>query len=162
MTVLGLDVGERRIGVAISGGFIASPLTTVMRGSDKAAVASIGAIAAEHGAEMMVVGVPYGPQGEMTEQARRVQAFGGKLRAIPGVRVVFWDERFTTRTASEAMLAIRPKRQGPPTPRQREAHRRRLDAAAAAVILQDYLDAQGRQERQQGREVGQPGPPAES
>ena len=142
--VLGLDVGERRIGVAKSDptALLAAPLTTLIRESDRAAQEAIGRLVAEHGATTVVVGVPLSAQGEVTAQVQRIQAFGRKLQRMPKVRVVFWDERYTTQTASEALRSQRGRRRGAPTPHQREAERRRLDAAAAAVILQDYLDHQ--------------------
>jgi putative Holliday junction resolvase len=142
LIALGLDVGERRIGVAKSDptGLLASPLTTVLRPSDRDAVNSIGHLAQEHGATLLVVGLPLGREGELTDQAERVRAFGRKLRAVPETRVVFWDERFSTETAQEALHMHRHPRRGEPSARRREADRRRLDAAAAAVILQDYLD----------------------
>ena len=141
MIALGLDVGERRIGVAKGDptAQLASPLTTLIREADRAAVEAIGALAGEHGASLLVVGVPLGPGGEETDQSRRIRAFGRKLRAVPQTRVVFWDERFTTETAEEALRLVRPRR-GAPSAHRREAERRRIDAAAAAVILQDYLD----------------------
>jgi putative Holliday junction resolvase len=141
---MGLDVGERRIGVALGdpSATLASPLTTVIRSSDRAAVEAIGRLAAEHGVEVLVVGLPLDAAGQAAAQARRVEAFARRLRAVPDVRVVFWDERFSTRTASESLL-VAGTRGGPArSARQREAQRRRLDAAAAAVILQDYLDQQ--------------------
>ena len=140
---LGLDVGERRIGVAKGDptGLLASPLTTVLRTRDADAVQVIAALAAELGARTLVVGLPLGPAGEVTQQAQRIQAFGRKLRSVPGTRVVFWDERFTTQEAEESLRAVR-ARPGAPTARRREAERRRIDAAAAAVILQDFLDHQ--------------------
>ncbi len=143
MIALGLDVGERRIGVAKSDptALLASPLTTIIRDSDRDAVAAVAALAQEHSALHLVVGVPLGPDGEETDQSRRVRAFGRKLRAVPQARVVFWDERFTTETAEEALREVRSRR-GAPSARRREAERRRVDAAAAAVILQDYLDHQ--------------------
>ncbi len=140
---LALDVGERRIGVAKADptGYLASPLTTLRRERDQDAVAAISALAREHGSRLLVVGVPLGPEGEVTAQAQRIRAFGRKLRSVPGARVVFWDERFTTQEAEESLRAVRPRR-GAPTAHRREAERRRIDAAAAAVILQDYLDHQ--------------------
>ena len=143
MIALGLDVGERRIGVAKGDetGRLASPLTTVIRESDRDAVEAIGTLAGEHGASLLVMGLPLGSGGEETEQSRRIRAFGRKLRAVPQTRVVFWDERFTTETAEEALRSVRPRR-GAPSAHRREAERRRIDAAAAAVILQDYLDHQ--------------------
>jgi putative Holliday junction resolvase len=145
--VLGLDVGERRIGVAASdpSGLLASPLTTLVRSGTRSAVASIAEIVAARGAAVVVVGVPLSEAGAATEQARRSKAFGYKLRAVPGVRVVFWDERYSTATASAQIDEAGSgggSARAPRTARQREAARRRLDAAAAAVILQDYLDQQ--------------------
>jgi putative Holliday junction resolvase len=142
---LGLDVGERRIGVARSdpSGLLATPLTTVVRTSDRAAVAAIRALVQENGVELLVVGWPDTEAGTPSVQAQRVDAFARKLRVIPGVRVVFWSERFSTATAGEQLREAghRPRgRRG----RTREAARRQLDAAAAAVILQDFLDQQPR------------------
>src|SRR5438046_1180714 len=99
---LGLDVGERRIGVAASDatGLLASPLTTILRSSDAAALQEIGRLAAERNAEVAVVGLPLSRAGEMTPQAQRIHAFGRKLRALPGLRVVFWDETLSTTTAT--------------------------------------------------------------
>lgn len=145
MTIaLGLDVGERRIGVAAcdATGMLASPLTTIIRSSDSEAVQALGRLAAEHGATLMVVGLPLDAAGAMTSQARRIAAFGRKLRAVPGVRVVFWDETLSTATAAGHLAAVGKREADAATSRQREAARRRLDAAAAAVILQDYLDRQ--------------------
>jgi putative Holliday junction resolvase len=175
---LGLDVGERRIGVARSDGWglLATPATTVLRRSDREAVAAIGRLAEEAGATTLVVGLPLGEGGEMTAQAQRVAAFGAKLRALPGVEVVFWDERFSTVEAGDRLRASaaggavaapgetqparRSGRRPEPGPWRREAARRRVDAAAAAVILQEFLDQQGRrhrrgQERQQDAQPGE-------
>ena len=154
MIALGLDVGERRIGVARCDptGLLATPVATVLRPSDREAVAAIARLAEEHEASLLVVGVPLGGSGEVTDQARRVQAFGRKLRAVAGTRVVFWDERFTTETAQASLYGQRAPRRGEPSAHRREAERRRLDAAAAAVILQDYLD----QQRARPGELGAP------
>ena len=144
---LGLDVGERRIGVAASDatGLLASPVTTVMRTSDREAVETIRAIAREREATVLVVGLPLGLSGEMTPQAERSHAFGRKLRAV--AQVVFWDESFSTATASELLAALGQDEAHARSARQREAARRRLDAAAAAVLLQGYLDRQRSEHR---------------
>jgi putative pre-16S rRNA nuclease len=141
---LGLDVGERRIGVAAGDatGLLASPLTTIIRSSDAQALQEIGRLAAERQAEVLVVGLPLGRAGEMTPQAQRIHAFGRKLRALPGLRVVFWDETLSTATATGYLEDVGAGEGQAQTRRRREAARRRLDAAAAAVILQDYLDQQ--------------------
>jgi putative Holliday junction resolvase len=141
---LGLDVGERRIGVAASDatGLLASPLTTIIRTSDTEAMQEIGRLAAERAADVLVVGLPLDGEGAMTAQAQRIHAFGRKLRALPGLRVVFWDETLSTATATGYLAEGGRGQAQARSARQREAARRRLDAAAAAVILQEYLDQQ--------------------
>jgi putative Holliday junction resolvase len=144
VVALGLDVGERRIGVAVGDptGLLASPLTTVIRTSDRQAVQAIARLAAERHAETLVIGLPLHADDTESAQSARVRAFAGKLRAIPNVRVVFWDERNSTVSAGEYLAAARGRTTRPRSAQQREAQRRRLDAAAAAVMLQDYLDQQ--------------------
>jgi putative Holliday junction resolvase len=142
---LGLDVGERRIGVAVGDptGTLATPLTTVIRTSDQDAIAALRQLVEAHDAEVIVVGLPLTEEGRTSDQSARMAAFGRKLRAIRNARVVFWDERHSTATAGARLSAGRTKRSGPShSARRREARRRQLDAAAAAVILQDYLDDQ--------------------
>ena len=150
--VLALDVGERRIGVARSDGWglLATPLTTVMRASNRDALAAIGALMEREGAAVLVVGLPLGDAGEPTAQSERVATFGRKLRALPGIEVVFWNERHSTAVAGERLREGRSRGDAAghagyrPTPSRwrREASRRQEDAAAAAVILQDFLDQQ--------------------
>jgi putative Holliday junction resolvase len=142
---LGLDVGGRRIGVAIGDptGTLATPLTTLTRHSDQTAISAIRQLVEVHGAEVIVVGLPLTEEGQTSDQSARMAAFGRKLRAIRNARVVFWDERHSTATASQRLSAGKTKRGAPPIgAHRREAQRRHLDAAAAAVILQDYLDEQ--------------------
>ncbi|HET8627112.1 MAG TPA: Holliday junction resolvase RuvX [Thermomicrobiales bacterium] len=134
MRALGVDVGERRIGVALSDelGLLAAPLTTVtVRGSD-AALAELATIARERAAEVVVVGLPKSLSGREGPQAQAVRAFADRLAPLIDVPIEFWDERLTTVEAERALIARGVKRQ------QRRA---RIDAAAAAIMLQDYLDA---------------------
>ena len=142
VSYLALDVGDRRIGVAGADpeGIVVTPLTTFTRRSDRQVVAAITALAADRGAETIVVGLPYTPQGEIGEQAQRVQDFTRRLERVPGLTVVYWDERYSTLEASDRLRESggHRRRRGRPA---RIAARERLDAAAAAVILQDYLDA---------------------
>jgi putative Holliday junction resolvase len=136
--VLGIDVGARRIGVAISdpSGTLARPLTTVfVKGADEA-VARIAALleqlaSEDGGLSSVVVGLPSRLDGSPTDATPRVLAFIAALRARTGVRIVTEDERLTSREA-ESRLAVRERDW-----RRRKQH---LDAAAAAVILQDFLD----------------------
>ncbi len=146
---LGLDVGERRIGVALSDalGILATPLTTIVRASDRAAIEAIARLVAEHGVEVVVVGLPLGAEGQLTVQAQRNRAFARRLQAhlqatsaARAARVVCSDERLSTVTADARLAEASGGRRRPRSARQREAARRRLDAAAAAVILQEYLD----------------------
>ena len=133
MVILALDVGEARIGVAVSDptGTLATPRGVIRRRSTAAAIEAVTRAVADAGAEEVVVGLPISLDGTLHAQARRVQAFAERLRARLRVPVTYWDERLSTVTAAEALRAagVRPER-----------IRARIDAAAAAVILQEYLD----------------------
>lgn len=141
---LALDVGERRIGVAISDelGLIASPLTTIERRQGD--LETIGSLVAGRGASCVVVGLPTGLSGREGPQAAAVRAFVEQLRAAidATVPIAFWDERLTTVVAERAL-----REHGS----RRNKHRAEVDAVAAAVILQGYLDAQRSQSRSPGR-----------
>lgn len=131
---LGLDVGERRIGVAIADelGAIASPLATVQRRAGD--LREIRDIAIARSVDHVVVGLPTGLSGREGPQAASVRAFAAALQDEVGsqIEVVFWDERLSTAVAERALLAHGTKR---------AQRKERVDAVAAAVILQGYLDA---------------------
>jgi putative Holliday junction resolvase len=133
VVILALDVGEARIGVAVSdpSATLASPRGLIRRHSNAQALAAVAREVAAVGAKLIVVGLPLSLDGALREQARRVQRFGERLRSQVAVPVVYQDERLSTVTAAEALRAagVRPDR-----------IKERLDAAAAAVILRDYLD----------------------
>jgi putative Holliday junction resolvase len=139
MIYLALDVGEIRIGVAVSDetGTLASPRTTIRRISTASALEAVARLVAEAGAEVVVVGLPISFDGQLHGQARAVQRFAVKLRERIAQPVVFSDETLSSVRAEEALRAagVRPNR-----------IRERLDAEAARVILQDYLDARSRGE----------------
>lgn len=122
---LALDVGDRRIGLAVGdvGGGIARPLRTLKRKSVAADVAAIGEIARKEEASALVIGLPLTLRGEEGYQAARVRGFANALGAA-GFAVELHDERFTT---SEGAL------QGAADP----------DAGAAAVLLEDFLRGRG-------------------
>lgn len=136
---LGVDVGRRRIGLAISDptGTLARPLTTITVQSDSAGgvdqvAREVSRLAAEDdGLRVVVVGVPSSLDGTPTKQTREVTIFMDALRSRVSVPVVGEDERLTSREAEER-LALRE-----PDWRKRKA---RIDAAAAAIMLQDFLD----------------------
>lgn len=139
MRMLGIDVGERRIGLALSdpSGTLATPLRTLeVSGRPAARVAQVGGeidrlAAEEPGLGVVVVGLPLDLEGRPGPQTARVTAFVAALRRRTALPIALQDERLTSREA-ERRLALRE-----PDWRRRK---RRLDAAAAAVILQDYLD----------------------
>ena len=141
MRILGLDVGRRRVGVAISdaSGTLARPLKTLQ--IDEATIIDIVAsevfrLAAEDdGLATVVVGLPRSLDGSKNEQTREVEAFVEELRPRLPIPVEYEDERLSSREA-ENRLAMRERDW-----RKRKA---KLDAAAAAVILQDYLDRRDR------------------
>ncbi len=132
--VMALDVGDRRIGVAVSDPSctLASPLIVLERRSRKKDVEAIVQLASEEKIAKVVVGLPLDSRGNRGEQALKTIAYARRLAAVLPIPVVLWDERLSTGDAEEMLRdAGRP-------PRYR---RERIDAAAAAVILQDYLDA---------------------
>ena len=137
---LGIDLGERRIGLALSdpSGTLATPLDTLAppggRDDRVAAVAEVVARLAQEddGLAAVVVGWPLALDGSLHAQTARVEAFVAALRRRIALPVRLQDERLTSHEA-ERRLALREK--------DWRRRRRRLDAAAAAVILQEHLDA---------------------
>ncbi|MBI2958329.1 MAG: Holliday junction resolvase RuvX [Chloroflexi bacterium] len=131
---LGLDVGDRRIGVAISDpeGLIAVPLTTVQKRDAEAAALAVADIVRKNEVGSIVVGLPALLSGEIGEQARKVEEFVERLKPHLSVPVEWWDERLST-VAAEKMM-----RETGATRVRRDANR---DALAAALVLQAYLDS---------------------
>jgi len=132
MRVLGVDFGLRRIGLALSdeGGVLASPLRSLSIASVREAPAAVAAAARDAGAEAVVVGAPLGLEGEEARpEVRRVRRFATALRRETGLRVHVVDESLSTREAEEKMGA-----------RGWATRDEALHAAAAAVILQRWLD----------------------
>jgi len=130
---LGLDVGDRWIGVALSDplGILASPLTRIERTDDEAAVKAIAELVGKHEARAVVAGLPYSLNGNVGQQAVRVQDFLRKLAQSVGVPVLTSDERLSTVMATQGMIEAGASR---------ESRKGKIDAAAAALILQWYLD----------------------
>jgi len=136
--VLGVDVGDRRVGLAISDASrtLARPLSTMTVATAAEAVDRVvktvdALVKDEDGLETIVVGVPARLDGSPTSSTPRVQAFIAALRTRTTVRIVTEDERLTSREA-ESRLAV--------NERDWRKRKEKLDAAAAAIILQDYLD----------------------
>jgi len=130
LRILALDVGERRIGVAVSDptGTLATPHGVIQRRSKAEDFAQVARLVAELGAQRVVVGLPLTTGGEMGRQARRVARYAQALAGALTVPVDLHDESFST-VAAQALLAEGGRK--PRTP---------IDAAAAAVILQEYLE----------------------
>jgi putative Holliday junction resolvase len=135
LRVLGLDVGERRIGVAVSDvvGIVVSPLTAIQRSSLEADIRVVVRLATDHQAKVVVVGLPISLNGRMERQARLVQRFIRALAEASPVPVHSQDERFST-VEAERLL-----RDGGHQPSREKGLR---DSASAAVILRAYLDSE--------------------
>jgi putative Holliday junction resolvase len=131
---LGLDVGDARIGVAVSDptGCIAQPIEVVQRVGPRKDLQRIARRARELGVAVVVVGLPLLPSGEEGEQAAKSREFAaGLARHLHGVRIETRDERLTTVEAERTMIAGGARRR-----RRKQA----VDSVAAALILQGYLD----------------------
>lgn len=141
--VLGVDYGERRIGLALSDatGLLASPWKTIANDANVGAAAQrlaveINALIAEDdGLSVVVIGLPRRLTGEANDQTGRVQKLAERLRAEISLPIELQDERLTSHAADEILAA-----------RERDwrKRQRQLDAMAAALILQDYLDSRRR------------------
>ena len=142
--LLGIDLGDRRIGLAIADrdGGRALPLTTLSRKDEPAAdAAALARIVAEHDVDELVVGLPLHASGDVGAQATATQAWADRVAPILGLPVTFRDERLTSHLAEQRVGPMKRGRSGgPPTRAQRDAHRARIDREAAAIILQDELD----------------------
>jgi putative Holliday junction resolvase len=133
--VVGIDLGSRRIGVAVSdaSATIASPSTVLERTGDPAADhRRIAAVVAEYEAERVVVGLPLSLDGTTGRAAQGVLAEVDAMRGALPVPVELFDERFTTVTAHASLMERRMRA---------DARRRVVDKVAAAVMLQHWLDA---------------------
>jgi len=133
MRYLGLDVGDRRIGIALSDetGTLASPIETYERTGPRKDLKAIGRLVRERDAGEVVVGLPRRLDGEVGPQAQKVIDFMDALKPVVGVPVVPWDERFTSVVARQALTEAGVSR------RDRKAV---IDKVSAALILQNYLD----------------------
>ena len=142
--ILGLDLGEKRIGVAVADDRgIAMPLTTLRRAaSPEADAAAIARLLAEQAATEVIVGLPLEASGADGTQARITRAWADAVAPLLGAPVGYRDERLTSHVAEGRLGPMKRGRSGgPPSRTQRDAYRARVDREAAAIILQDELDA---------------------
>jgi putative Holliday junction resolvase len=138
MRLLALDVGDRRVGVAVSdeAGLLATPLTVIRRTSRVEDFCKVARLVREQGAERLVIGHPLNADGSAGSQAKRIERYAAALSdalRLEGLDlpVIMWDEHGSTQRAQQLMIGAG---------RSARHRKQRIDAAAAAVILQDYLD----------------------
>ena len=129
--ILALDVGDARIGLALSDplAILASPLKILAREDIAADIESILAVVRENNVARIIVGLPLNMDGTQGAQAEKAKEFTARLKESAAVPIEFKDERLTTVEAKNALKAS-----------HKNANRLRVDAAAAALILQSYLD----------------------
>ncbi len=135
--ILGVDYGERRVGLAVSdpSATIAQPLPTLLRRAGKRPpVQAVADLARAWQVEAVVVGLPLTLDGDESEWTRETRAFGDRLAERTGLPVHFVDERMTSLRAERAVRSLGLRRA------ERE-DKRRVDAAAAVLILQAFLDS---------------------
>lgn len=132
--ILGIDHGEKRIGVAISDpfGMFSRPHSIIPATTDDDVYASLGALAEAEGIVKIVVGLPSDAEGGVGHQGRIVLTWARGLAARVSPPVVLWDESYSSSAAADILARTGKRRRGEP-----------LDDVAAAAILQEYLDAGG-------------------
>ena len=133
--ILALDVGSKRIGVAVSDelSLTAQPVLTLeRRRNPREDLRSLARLCRRFEVAGIVVGNPLGPDGEITSQAAKIQAFAAELGELTKLPIHLWDERLTSHEAHQILYKAGHSRQ---------AHRRVVDQVAATLILQSFLDA---------------------
>jgi putative Holliday junction resolvase len=142
---MGLDVGDRRIGVALSdpSGFLAQGLTVVHRKGLTQDLDTLATIITENEVAKVVIGLPRRMDGSLGEQAEKTKYFGEALQQKVAIPIEYWDERLTTSEAEKAMISAGLKRA------QRKVS---IDMVAATILLQSYLDFCGRNTGNQSAE----------
>lgn len=136
MRVLGLDVGSRTIGVAMSDemGWTAQGIETLRFKEDDidSTIPKLSAYIEQYGISTIVVGLPKNMNGTIGERGEICQAFGARVRDILQVEVVFWDERLTTVAAHKYLIEA---------DMSRKKRKKVVDKVASVLILQGYLDS---------------------
>jgi putative holliday junction resolvase len=133
--IMGLDVGDRRIGVAVSDplGLTAQPVLTLVRTNRKQDLKSLQRLLRRHNCTAVVVGNPLYMSGDQSPQATKAQAFAQMLREETGLPIHLWDERLTTTEAHRHLHAAG---------RIASKHKPVVDQVAAVLILEGFLHAQ--------------------
>ena len=135
--IIALDVGDRRIGVAISDelGYTAQPLFTLHRTTRRADLKSLARLLRKHACTHVVVGNPLYMSGDLSPQATKAQEFAAALAAETGVTIHLWDERLTTTQAHRQLDDAGHSA-------DRQSRKQIIDQVAAVLILQSFLEAQ--------------------
>lgn len=144
MRIMGLDLGEKRIGVAVSDplGWTAQGVEVIIsKGSREADIKKIIDLARQYEISQIVIGLPRNMNGSAGPQAAKVESFAQKLSSMLGLPVTLWDERLTTAEAEKLLIAA---------DLSRARRRRVIDQMAAVLILQGYLDCRNRKLRSDG------------
>lgn len=133
MRILGLDVGSKTIGVAVSDplGFTAQGITTIRRTNKEKDLEEIKKFCDEYKAETIVIGLPKNMNGTIGPSGEIIMAFGKLIEEELKVQIKFWDERLTTVAAHKAMLEA---------DLSRNKRKKIVDKVASTFILQGYLD----------------------
>jgi putative Holliday junction resolvase len=168
---MGLDIGDRRIGVAVSDPTqtLATPLKAIVRQDDESAILEITALIKLHDIGRLVVGLPYLMDGSVGDQAQKVMEFTARIGGQTAVETVMQDERLSSIAAGQKLREGGKKRSRSgreidaaatghrlkEARKKRDRLRKEIDAAAATVILQAYLD-----ETAAGRQISQEEPPS--
>ena len=131
--LLGLDIGDIRIGVALSDelGVAAHPLCTLTRKNRKVDLIAISDLVSIHKVERVVIGLPISLDGSIGPQAEKIQKFAKRLAQVIDIPIEFQDERFTTAEAEEVLRALN---------KDTEEQKELIDEVAAVIILTDYLN----------------------
>lgn len=142
--LLGIDLGERRIGLALADvdGSAAHPLATLRRGRDlEVDAAALRVVVEREAIDGLVVGLPLEASGAEGPQAALTRTWATGIQAMLGVPMSYRDERLSSHLAETRLGPMKRGRSGgPPSKTQRDAYRARVDREAAAIILQDELD----------------------
>ncbi len=134
MRILGLDIGDRRIGVAMSpeSPKLAVPYTTVEYSDEDEGLRQLVDLFRKEGVKDVVYGLPVAPDGGSGEQAKKVEAFIVRLSKMTSVNLIPRNERFTTHAAKQSMVGV---------VRKKKNKKKLVDRLAAVIILQGYLDS---------------------
>ncbi len=129
--VLGVDFGERHIGLAVSINGLVAPFLIVEVKDQISAIEKIVKICQREKIEEIVCGLPLDSEGKIGPAAKKAEEFGQKLGQETGLKIIFWDETLTSEEALAKMIEAG----------WRQKRRRKLDDISAAIILQEYLDS---------------------